>query len=503
MPSPGDILNPILFGAAGNGTTDDAGAIQDMFDFISTSGHSWSVDFLGLTYRIDTTVTLPRISRFVTITLRGSGASLRTTNAITIFARTATSNTVASAMVSGSTLHIDGFEFVGDGQSGQIGLAIDAAYSPVVSNCHFLQLDRGIIGTFVLGGTWSSNRFTLCKTRPFTLRSGLGDPGAASPAWPSADQAFTASNCNTVQNCRVYAPASGQRAAYCFYGGTDGTLMLNNISEGQAIQAGVPRNLYDVEIDYQNSPIARNFDILGLHCESESSQVNLRIKARGVLRIDGLVRSYPAAICDPSGSQAIHLRFGALANWSNLPTTGFWFYHTDGGGFGGTASGNSADSTWTFTDYTDQAGNGARTQPKWEGPTGGPYPGTLPVSLFVLGHGDSGQGPLMWASHWLNTTGMVLEGRELFKTDAAYDIGAVSSTRPAKIYAAHWTEAKFTVTTPSVVAGLGNLGTPLTGARGYVTDSTVPASGNFGATVVGGGSNPVPVFYDGSGWKIG
>lgn len=54
--------------------------------------------------------------------------------------------------------------------------------------------------------------------------------------------------------------------------------------------------------------------------------------------------------------------------------------------------------------------------------------------------------------------------------------------------------------TGSTVAGLPV--TPVTGMRSYVTDSTVAASGNFGATVVGGGANTVPVFYDGSNWII-
>ena len=40
------------------------------------------------------------------------------------------------------------------------------------------------------------------------------------------------------------------------------------------------------------------------------------------------------------------------------------------------------------------------------------------------------------------------------------------------------------------------------GTRTFVTDSTVAASGNFGATVAGTGSNTVPVFYDGTNWII-
>jgi hypothetical protein len=36
-----------------------------------------------------------------------------------------------------------------------------------------------------------------------------------------------------------------------------------------------------------------------------------------------------------------------------------------------------------------------------------------------------------------------------------------------------------------------------------INDSTVVASGNFGAIAVGGGANIVPVFSDGTDWLIG
>ena len=41
------------------------------------------------------------------------------------------------------------------------------------------------------------------------------------------------------------------------------------------------------------------------------------------------------------------------------------------------------------------------------------------------------------------------------------------------------------------------------GLRAMVSDSTLAAAGNFGAAVVGGGSNVVPVFCDGTHWRIG
>jgi len=54
------------------------------------------------------------------------------------------------------------------------------------------------------------------------------------------------------------------------------------------------------------------------------------------------------------------------------------------------------------------------------------------------------------------------------------------------------------------IVSLGTLGsaTPA-GKRAMIDDSTVAASGNFGAIAAGGGSNTVPVFSNGTNWLIG
>ena len=46
---------------------------------------------------------------------------------------------------------------------------------------------------------------------------------------------------------------------------------------------------------------------------------------------------------------------------------------------------------------------------------------------------------------------------------------------------------------------------PADGQKGYITDGSVPASGNFGAIAAGGGTNHLPLYYDGgtSNWRIG
>ncbi len=60
-----------------------------------------------------------------------------------------------------------------------------------------------------------------------------------------------------------------------------------------------------------------------------------------------------------------------------------------------------------------------------------------------------------------------------------------------------------TVRTPAVtVAGLAALPTPTAGDRCFVSDANVAHAGNSGTIVAGGGANFVPVYFDGTNWRI-
>jgi hypothetical protein len=54
--------------------------------------------------------------------------------------------------------------------------------------------------------------------------------------------------------------------------------------------------------------------------------------------------------------------------------------------------------------------------------------------------------------------------------------------------------------TPVTVANLSSAATAGVGSRSFVTDSSVST---FGSTVAGGGSTKVPVYSDGTNWKVG
>lgn len=63
------------------------------------------------------------------------------------------------------------------------------------------------------------------------------------------------------------------------------------------------------------------------------------------------------------------------------------------------------------------------------------------------------------------------------------------------------TTTGFQRTTPTTVGALGSAA--FTGARHAVTDSNATLTAGIGAVVAGGGANVVPVFADGTNWRIG
>ncbi len=62
------------------------------------------------------------------------------------------------------------------------------------------------------------------------------------------------------------------------------------------------------------------------------------------------------------------------------------------------------------------------------------------------------------------------------------------------------TVTSFTKVSPALTASLPSPVTAGAGARAFVTDAN---STTFNAALVGGGANRVPVFSDGSAWRLG
>jgi hypothetical protein len=61
----------------------------------------------------------------------------------------------------------------------------------------------------------------------------------------------------------------------------------------------------------------------------------------------------------------------------------------------------------------------------------------------------------------------------------------------------------YSQTSGTTITLLGSAATAGAGTRAFVTDANLVAAGNFGVVVSGSGSNAVPVYSDGTNWRIG
>ena len=87
----------------------------------------------------------------------------------------------------------------------------------------------------------------------------------------------------------------------------------------------------------------------------------------------------------------------------------------------------------------------------------------------------------------------------MFQTGAPLGSGTTLQTATTRLTISH---TAITATLPIITPGytVATLPTGVTGMRAHVTDANATT---YLSTVAGGGSNTVPVFYNGTNWVIG
>lgn len=382
-------LNPFMFGAKGDLRTDDAAAIQAMFDFIAATGEAHPVNFMGGRYRIGLGIVLPTIPGFVSLDIDGGGAILKTGEPITIFSRLPRDQAEASVTIGQSHYDIHHFEFRGAGKPGQTGLHIGAAYGNVVRNCSFTMLEYGSIGSFCLGSAWRDNLYHYCSARALVIQTGQGyDQGVI---WPGSTESNSPSHINTIENCRVFGHPQ-QKSAFGIFG-CDGARVAGCISEGAGASI-------DLHFDYQGSSTVKTFHVDTFHCEAPNAVLNLKVRAAGNVRVDRLIRSYPAALYDAQGSTNCTVVISGLTWLGELPEAtgrganpnGRWFYHANGNGHGAAAEkANSSGVGFCFEDCVESAWEQLSNPARWEA-------GALPYMLHVRGLRRANEGMMQWSN---------------------------------------------------------------------------------------------------------
>lgn len=391
-------LNPFMFGAKGDNSTNDSAAIQAMFDFVTAKAKPYPMQFLGAKYYVASALLLPKVPVFITIEIDGGGATLRSDQAITILScPVPATQSAADVAIGQNAFDIHHLAFEGDGvTAGQIGLHLLATYTSVIRSCYFATLDYGSIGTFCLASAWRDNRYHGCKVRGAVIQSG-DSYITGSPVWTGATASGSASNVSVFENCRVFGHPS-QESAFGIYG-SDAVRMNGCISEGAGAKV-------DVHYDYQGATTVKQFSIHTFHCEAPNGKLNFKIRATGQVVIDTVVLQYPAAIYDAKGSVNCEVIIRGINYLGNPPApngnpynattnpnpNGRWFYHGNGNGYGAATEGtNSAGVDFRFENCFGSAYVYFSDPAKWEG-------ATLPAVVHVRGLLAADNGMHEWCS---------------------------------------------------------------------------------------------------------
>lgn len=379
-----NLLNPFMFGAKGDNSTNDSPAIQAMFDFITAKARPYPINFVGAKFYVRDALLLPKVPVFIPLDISGGGATLRTDQAITILSCPVPATQGAADIAIGqNAFDIHNLHFEGNNTAGQVGLHLLATYTSVVHSCFFASLDYGSIGTFCIASAWRDNRYHGCAKRGAVIQAAESFL-TGTLLWTGATTSGSGCNVSVFENCRVFGHPA-QTSAFGIFG-SDAVRMEGCISEGGGAK-------YDVHFDYQGATTIKQFYVRMFHSEAPNGKLNFKVRATGQVVIDTLWAQYPTAIYDAKGSMNCDILIKGINYLGNPPVpngnpyhavtnpnpNGRWFYHSDGNGYGAATEGSgSSGSGFRFEDCFQSAYVTFSDPAKWEG-------GVLPIVLNVRG----------------------------------------------------------------------------------------------------------------------
>lgn len=243
-------------------SVDVSGAVQAAIDANATNGaHLW---FPKGTYRFNSGVTLPSNSTAKWVFDAPLGTTIRTSNAITLIARTPTSQANADQMIAAlGCVTIRNLTFQGSINSGQVGIAIGATYGALVDSCNFFDLGTAVL--FRFGLKTYINNCTFGNIVTDSIRLDYGN-------WSGATNTNSQSNMSTINSCRVYNRAGANSAFYI------------RASSGVAIRDSIIEGLdpvYGIFFDAFGSTVVKDFTIDNLHVECLPTAAAIFLKGQG------------------------------------------------------------------------------------------------------------------------------------------------------------------------------------------------------------------------------
>jgi hypothetical protein len=335
--------NVKAYGATGNGSSDDRAAIQAAVDDLATTGGT--LFFPPGTYLVSTPgIVLPGDPGSVKyMHILGHGATIKATTAISMMNRALPSDMTDAVNRMNMRFKIEGLRFLGDLDTGQVGLDMVATYGLVVKNCDFDSCDIGFRQTFCLMSKTEECFDKTSKTYGFEARSGNG-------LWSGATQANTPSNLAVFKSCRSYG-ATAATAQFYIHGSANCRL------EDCVTEGNNPVNA--IKHDDEGSTTAKFFSVKNHHSENTPSNAVILSASMGRVNIDSLWHQTNCIMIDATGANS-----AAVIHVTNLPWIPFNPAFKAGGA-----------TTWYF-DWPGASGTGSvDATAAWSG-------GTMPGGLF-------------------------------------------------------------------------------------------------------------------------
>lgn len=275
-----DVVYPEMWGAKGDGTTDDAAAFNRMMVFIGTASNSYQIKFKHRVYLINSPVIFPSTVAATyelnAVLMEGYGVTIKTTAAISIFFRQPTNVTLMNTQVGNYHMVIKGINFVGTLTTGQKAIEIGCQYGAQFDQLTFTNFDTAVVARF-----WLKGSITNCF---FKVKS-VGVLGSHyNGMFTGATINNSSFNINSIEKCRFFMAAGSFTSIKLE--GADQITVRDVVSEGF-----VPR--YNFHFDYGGSTNSNSSTFENIWIETTQSGVHntlFYLRYGGTMTLKGVQR---------------------------------------------------------------------------------------------------------------------------------------------------------------------------------------------------------------------
>ena len=292
------VLTPEMFGAIGDGVTDDKSALQKAVN-ASINDKFPLVLSKDKTYYVGSTVSIPNtyysdgyVPFFI---LDGNGATITSNGSYSILSKETPTQVLAENMVNSKVL-IKNIRFEGTGGVGT-GLNVSSTYGSVLENLSFRNFAYGLKLEFCLSAVAENIHGQLNTVSSIYVANG---------SWTGSNTSNSQSNVTKLVKPRVYCATGEDYAIHIKE--SSGIIIDSPIIEGNTPDVGI-------FIDCASGVNNIGCMIKNLHYETGANNAGVLIRHRNLVEIDGFYSQNPSITlvkCDDTTGSNLNI---ILRNW--------------------------------------------------------------------------------------------------------------------------------------------------------------------------------------------